>query len=288
VNERRFDVDGVATRYFIDGNGPPVVLFHGGRPGSPYLAWGAQMWSGTMAALAHAFETIAFDRPGLGSSGAPPADDAYTLDYGAQHAASFLRALGKAPYHVVGHGEGGYVVTRLALDHPDLVRSCTIVAGGALAPGVSRNYVLADAPEPRLGRASQRWVLEAHAHRSAAAIDAWLDVATELAREPAYRGAVARMADGVEQRIFAPSLGRGRIAIYRELMHAGLAVPTFVIWGLHDPIAPLETARLLLEALARKQRRTEMRVINDAGHFVFLEQPAAFHRALSSFLQSSQ
>lgn len=286
MNESWLDVAGIATRYFIEGHGASVVLVHGGQPGSRYLAWGAEIWSDTIAALANAFEVIAFDRPGQGASAAPPADDAYTLDHDAQHAAAFLTALGKGPYHLVGHGHGGYVVTRLTIDWPQLVRSCTIVDSGALAPGVSRQYVLAHAPQPCLTRRSQRWVLEAHAHHSAAVIHAWLDNAVALAQMPSYQSAVSKMVDaGVEQRIFAPALGRGRIAIYRHLVHDGLAVPTFVIWGLNDPIAPLETGRLLIEALMRKQPRTEMRVINDAGHFVFLEQPVAFQRALLSFLQ---
>jgi pimeloyl-ACP methyl ester carboxylesterase len=281
-------VGGMATRYYTLGTGAPVVLLHGGAPGSRYLAYGARIWSRTMAQLAAAFDVIALDRPGHGETAAPLSDDAYTLDHEAAHTAAFLMALGTGPFHIVGHGHGGYVACRLAIDHPELVRSCTIVDSSALAPGASRQYRLADAPAPLRSRESQRWVLEAHSLHSQPVVDAWLDQAVEHAQFACYRSAVAAMEErGVEDRVFAPALARGRIAVFRHLVNSGLTMPTFVIWGKDDPIAPLENARLLYEALARKQRNTEMRVINDAGHFVFLEQPAAFVRALHAFLEAS-
>jgi 2-hydroxy-6-oxonona-2,4-dienedioate hydrolase len=286
VRARTLDIDGIATQYFTEGKGVPVALVHGGVPGSPYLAWGAKMWSGTIGALASSFDVIAFDRPGHGETSARLSDDAYTLDHDARHAAALLAAHGNGPYHLVGHGHGGYVAARLAIDHPQLVRTCTIVDSGALAPGANRQYLLADAPQPYLTRESQRWALETYAHHAAPVVDAYLDTAVELAQCAGYLSARAKMVDaGIERRVFAPALARGRLAMYRHFLQSGLSMPTFVIWGLYDRIAPLENGRLLLEALVRKQRRTEMRVINDAGHFVFLEQPEAFVRALASFLR---
>ena len=43
--------------------------------------------------------------------------------------------MGLKNVHVVGHSRGGYLVARLTLEHPEIIRSCIIVDSGTLAPG---------------------------------------------------------------------------------------------------------------------------------------------------------
>jgi pimeloyl-ACP methyl ester carboxylesterase len=53
--------------------------------------------------------------------------------------AGVLETLGTGPIHVVGHSMGGKVALWLALRHPGLVRSLTVVDAAALAsPGPVR------------------------------------------------------------------------------------------------------------------------------------------------------
>ena len=78
--------------------------------------------------------------------------DTYLDDLRAVHAEAQKLAPGK-PLVLLGHSRGGYVVTRLTLDHPELVRSCVIVDSGTLAPGPSKTeYIMANAPKPRLSQ----------------------------------------------------------------------------------------------------------------------------------------
>jgi pimeloyl-ACP methyl ester carboxylesterase len=55
-----------------------------------------------------------------------PAPAGLTIGDHAGHAAALLRHLGATPAHVVAHSSGSVIALRLALDHPELVRSLTL------------------------------------------------------------------------------------------------------------------------------------------------------------------
>ena len=116
--ERWIDLDGIRTRYFEKGEGAPVVFFHGGNIGSSSDAISARIWDLNLPAISRKANCIAVDRLGQGYTDNPKTDDGYTMHASVQHAAKFLRALNKGPYHVVGHSRGGYLVARLFVRIP--------------------------------------------------------------------------------------------------------------------------------------------------------------------------
>lgn len=61
---------------------------------------------------------------------------------------------------------------------------------------------------------------------------------------------------------------------------AALRLPTLVITGRHDHFAPPAAA----EAVQQLIPGARLAVIEDAGHMLTSEQPAAFHGALDAFL----
>jgi pimeloyl-ACP methyl ester carboxylesterase len=85
----------------------------------------------------------------------------------------------------------------------------------------------------------------------------------------------------------APSVQQANRRLLRELglrqippeELARIGVPTTLIWGRQDRVMPLSTAQ---EASARFG--WPLHVIDDAGHFLALDQPEAFLRALSAAL----
>ena len=62
---RFVDVDGIRTRYYEDGAGEPLVLFHGGHFGEWYSL---DCWSLNLADLAKHFHVYAVDKLGQGST----------------------------------------------------------------------------------------------------------------------------------------------------------------------------------------------------------------------------
>lgn len=129
-------VDGIRTRYFDQGTGPPLVLVHGGQSGGYNNH--ARKWEAAVPQLRKTFRVIALDRLGQGETDNLPAADYpnyYALD--PKHLEGFIDALGLKAITLVGHSQGGWPVMRVALDRPDLVR-CLVNVGTVLVPDDGR------------------------------------------------------------------------------------------------------------------------------------------------------
>jgi len=282
------DVDGIRTRYFEAGSGETVLLVHGGNFGSPHCCDCSLDWNLNFDGLAEHFHVVALDKLGQGFTGIPNSQDDYTMDAVVRHTHRFMETLDLGDVHVVGHSRGGYLTCRLTLEFPGRVKSCTVIDSNTGAPGQGRNHIeFADTPKPYLSRASQRWVLEGYSHNPKIVTEEWLDEMEEIAAQPTYRAAVEMMEQGgLNERLFQPSIARGRAEMFDWLMDRGMERPTLVVWGLNDPTATLDQGFAYFEFLAHKEARTEMHIFNKSGHFTYREHPAAFNETLRSFVMS--
>lgn len=115
--------DGVEISAEVRGTGPAVLLLHG-YPES------RAMWDEVAPVLAAGRTVVAADLRGYGASGKPvPAADNSTYAKRAMAAdqRSLMASLGFDRFDVVGHDRGARVGHRLALDHPEAVRSLTVM-----------------------------------------------------------------------------------------------------------------------------------------------------------------
>lgn len=102
-------------------SGTPVVFVHGNVSSSLF-------WQPTMAAMPESVHAVAIDLRGFGGSQTLPVDATRGVRDFSDDVASVIRALGLGASHLVGWSMGGGVVMQLALDHPELVASMTLVA----------------------------------------------------------------------------------------------------------------------------------------------------------------
>ena len=167
-----------------------------------------------------------------------------------QHAYGFLQALGLRDLSVVGHSRGGYLVCRLALEHPDLFKNCIIVDSATLGPGIPRNpVVLANPPEPRDSKSSHRWIYEKYSYSDSHITEEWLETATRIGTQPKYREAVVKM-DRLDSTQFLPFLAMQKDQTLNWILRGHLKTPTLLIWGYNDLTAPISTGHALFELIA--------------------------------------
>lgn len=282
---RWIDVGGVPTRYYEAGMGDPLVLVYGGNFGTADSASSAYTWNLNIAALAQRFRVIAVDKLGQGGTGNPLRDEDYTMRAVVDHLAAFMRAMQLGPSHLVGHSRGGYAVTRLTLEHHDLVRSLTIVSSGTLSPGVGTNEViLANPPHPRGTAECVRWVYENYSHSPSVVTDHWVQQVLETIHTDKYQEAVRKMShEGLGERVFLPELARQKRETLQWIREGRLQRPVQVIWGFNDRTAVLERGVELFQMLAATERSAQLHVINSAGHFSFREHPLQFNALLARF-----
>jgi pimeloyl-ACP methyl ester carboxylesterase len=275
------DVGGIRTRYFDKGKGETVVLLHGSNFGADLSADCAANWSRNFDGLAEWAHVIALDRLGQGYTDNPKTLDDYTMDGVVKHVAGFIRKLGLPPVHLVGHSRGGYVACRTALDHPGLLKSCVIIDSLTLAPGQGRmGAVMSGVPEPRLTKASQRWVLERYSYSFEHIDDEWLNALTEVAALPKYREAVSI----VPTSPFDGHLAQQKPQTLNQIVNGDLGKPTLVVWSVNDPTATIEQGFELFKLIAQGERRAQMHIFNRSGHFTYREHPRDFNEVLRTWV----
>ena len=114
--------NGVSINLVHGGVGPPLLLLHG------YPQTHVE-WHKIAPKLAEHYTVVAPDLRGYGDSEKPPASkgdlSVYCKRTTAQDQVEVMAELGFESFHVVGHDRGARVGHRMALDHPDRVRTFT-------------------------------------------------------------------------------------------------------------------------------------------------------------------
>lgn len=274
------EVEGVRTHYLAAGTeGPPVLLLHGGGLDSASLSYGPSLVS-----LAGRHRVFAPDWPGYGES--DPPEEEITLEYYVHFLGSLMDALGVNGAALVGLSLGGGVALGFALRSPERVDRLVLVDSYGLGreiPYGVLSFLMVQLPllneltwwllsrDPRLARKS----LEGIFH-DPQAID-------------------EKVAEEVHQLMLKPNAGRAWEALQRteaswnglrtsyvDRLHE-LRTPTLILHGAQDQLVPVAWA----ERAHRLIPNSQLRIIEQCGHWPQREKPEEFLRAVSSFLAES-
>jgi pimeloyl-ACP methyl ester carboxylesterase len=261
------EVEGQSTHYLEAGDGPPLVLIHGGGSGAD--SWGN--WKDCLPLLARHFRVVAMDMIGFGKSAKPAAA---SYDYGQaqrnRHLAGFVEALGIGPASLVGNSMGGATALGVAMARPDLVRKLVLMGSAGIA-------VSNPDPAPMKALAGYDYTLEGMRRLVSVltgptfrADDAMVKYRYELTMQPGAREAL--------QAIGQASRSGG--LTYREEDVRRVQTPTLVVGGKHDAIAVLARTYKFLELLPNSWGF----VLPHCGHWVMVESPNEFSAVVTGFL----
>ena len=262
VRERRLRVAGVPTTVLEGGDGPPLVLLHGG------IECGGPVWAPVVSRLAEAHRLIIPDVPGLGESEPVALLDAAAF---AEWFVELIRETCPVEPTLVAHSLGGSLAAGFAAEHGGVLRRLVICA----APGIGPYGM-----PLRLRVVAIRFALRP-SERNAERFDrfALLDLDRTREKDPGWfaaftgytlsRAAVPHVKRTMRQLIKTYTKQIPDIELRR------IAIPVALVWGRHDRMVPVSLAE---GASARLGWR--LHVIDDAAHAPQIEQSDAFVKAL--------
>ena len=246
------------------GDGPVLVLFHGGAG-----SW--RHWAHNIDVLSQAYRLLVPDLPGLGESAFPPdGNDAAQVAVIVAHGIDMILGA-DARYDVAGFSFGGTMASCVAAIHGARIRSVTIIGSSGVGPSGSAVELM----KVRHLTGEERVA----AHRS--------NLNRLMIADPAK---IDDLALAIQEwntrhsRLKTPTLSRSG-ALQRAI--GQIVAPVNGIWGEKDaPANPRAPERVA--ALRAMRPDADVRMISGAGHWVAYEAPEQFHAILLEMLRRTR
>lgn len=264
---QEFSWRGRSVRWERLGAGPDVVFCHG-------TPWSAALWRPIAEALAPYFTVHLWDMPGYGTSSKHP-EHRVSLDVQGEVFADLLAAWDLSSPHVVAHDYGGAVALRAHLLHHRPFASLALVDVVALAPWGSEFFRLVR------DHADVFAALPPEVHEGA--LRAYIAGASQTGATPAAMDElVAPWLDDVGQAAFYRQIAQADQAYTDQVEphYPEIDLPVLVVWGRDDTWIPVDRAHRLTQLITG----AELRIIDNAGHLIQLDQPAALTATLTAWL----
>jgi len=260
---KHVSLDGARIAYRDAGSGPALLFLHG-------LGGNSASWQPQYEEFAKNHRVVAWDMPGFGGSGLLAGPPPTTRDF-SDLARRLMDALDIRHAIGVGTSYGTVILADLAQSNPGRIAALVFACG---VTGLAH----LDAAERARLRSVRRSELETMGQRKFAETRN----ATYVAKG-ATGDIVRRVVD-----LAGSAQPQGYLAAYGALTEsdifpslAALDVPALVLSGANDPIAPPRDCERVARALAK----AEYHCIENAGHYINLEQTATFNRLLGDFLK---
>jgi 2-hydroxymuconate-semialdehyde hydrolase len=267
VTERRLRLAGLSTVVLEGGDGPPLVLLHGG------IESGGAYWAPVIERLAESHRVVVPDVPGLGES-EPVAE--LTPDTFAEWFRALLRETCEERPTLVGHSLGGGLSARYAARHAESISRLVIYCGTGVGPyripvGLAIRAIMFDLrPSERNAERFDHFAFfdfDKARLRDGEWLAAWSLYARERARVPHVKRTMRRLIRRAKKQVPEAELRR-------------ITVPTSLIWGSHDRFVPLSVAEWASARLG-----WPLRVIDATGHVPHIERPEVFCDELQACLR---
>ena len=264
----RVRLGGVEVNYHAAGAGAPVILVHGGGPGTTALSAFGPMFD----ALARGFRVFAPDMPGWGESSAVPFDPRVQLDA----LVDFMDATDVERAAFVGHSLGGARALDLAAAYPDRTSALVLIA--------------APAPAVAAGEAAVA-IYDAYVQPTPDRTGAFLSAAffdpSFATPELAERVSLSARAHPEHCANFIAAVASGGFSVFAAADPSSalgeVVAPTLIIHGRDDRVVTAESALRLGASITNSR----LLLLDRCGHFPHVEHAREVTKTITAFLQET-
>jgi len=247
INMKETVINDQLVKYDVLGQGDTALVFlHGWRSESA-------VWPGVVKDLDEKkYRNYLIDLPGFGQSPSPKTP--FSIEDYAMLVYNFAKKQGIESAIIIGHSFGGRIGIVLAAKHKDLVKKLVLVDSA----GIKKEYP---------GR------------------DKIAKVVKPLFKPKFMHGLRRKIYNkmGAEDYLATPMMTE----TYLKVLHQDLTPelpkitqPTLLIWGANDTSTPISDAKIMQE----KINNSKLEVLENAGHFSFLDQPEKFIKIFEKFI----
>ena len=259
------------------GEGPVLVMLHGGGPG----ASGVANYHQNLPALARRFRVVLPDQPGFGGSYRPTEadlDERSITQITVDALFQALDQLGIERFHLLGNSLGGAAALAMAQTRPDRVAGLVLMApgGGWLPSGPTPTegqkamfrYFNDGGPSENKMADFIRTMVFDHKQFGADLVKARYEASLDESHIEFYHRYNAAFAkrDGMDP-------------LWKDLHK--ISSPTLLLWGRDDRTITLDGAQIMLKQI----RNVQLHVFGNCGHWVQLERQREFERLVTDFLE---
>ena len=259
------------------GEGPVLVMLHGGGPG----ASGVANYHQNLPALARRFRVVLPDQPGFGGSYRPTEadlDERSITQITVDTLFQALDQLGLERFHLLGNSLGGAAALAMAQTRPDRVAGLVLMApGGGWLPSAPTptegqkamfRYFNGGGPsEKKMADFIQTMVFD-HKQFGADVVKARYEASLDESHIEFYHRYNAAFAKR-----------HGMDPLWKDL-HT-ISSPTLLLWGRDDRTITLDGAQIMLKQI----RNVQLHVFGNCGHWVQMERQREFERLVTDFLE---
>jgi pimeloyl-ACP methyl ester carboxylesterase len=258
IHSHYAQVGGYRVHYYEGGDGRPLVFVHG-------LGAESLNWVPAMLDLRHQFHVYAIDLLGHGDTQKP--DIAYSIEQQSEMLRQFLATQNIKSADLVGVSMGGWVVLKLAIEHPEVVNRLVVAdsAGLKFPTNITVKNFLPTTPEDFA--AFMAMLTPRHYHVP-------YPVERDFLHQVAERAWITR-------RIFDSFL------TYQDALDGKLEdikAPVLVIWGKEENLIPMSVG----EQMKQQLPNSSLLVCADSGHLAIYECWNKLEPVVWSFLFSPQ
>ena len=255
-------VNGNQYSYEEKGSGFPVVFGNS-------LLFDRRMWDRQVEVLSSRYRCITYDF--LGHGGSSVGAEGYSLEDEAENLHALMEQWGASPAHMVGLSMGGMVDMRLALAHPEDVRSLALLDTSA---------------EEEVAERRPQYEAMAAAAR-ANGPESVVEAVVPFMFSTGFQQSQPEQVAAFRQQFIDSSIdgiARATKAVTRRTSVLGrlseVKVPTLVIVGSDDISTTPDKAQHVVEGI----RGARLETIAGSGHLTAIEQPERISQLLSEFL----
>lgn len=279
-------VDGGELYYREVGQGPTIVVLHGGPDfGHDYLL-------SDLDRLADSYRLIYYDQRGRGKSARGTRVEDVSIKSEIADLDEVRRYFGLEKMVLLGHSWGGYLAMEYAIRQPEHV-SYMILMNSSAASHADYLIFSAEVSKRRAGSLEELQAIllsDGYKNGDPEAVKEYyrLHFGTTLKDPRLLKRIIASMGAGfsresiitgwkIEERLVSETWQNRSFDLFPELRKLG--VPTLVIHG-EDDFIPVECAARIADAIPGAR----FVLLKGCGHFAYMEEPEAVHNEIDAFL----